>query len=247
MRILAAVAVMAFTASLASAAEVDLSKIPRSINKEPAYKAKDPKYALAVFGPEAKTRVWLVLDKSKPDAKNYDVLYADLNANGDLTEANERFAPDDGDAAESKLFKLPDFVDPLTKEKHTDVTLHATESRSINILSLRWNGKHKLGGGYPVDPDKGYMSFGPTPQEAPILWFNGGGPFRFQRWINAKSRIGEETDIRLFLGTPGLGRNTFCAFQEHVLPAEEGVSATLIYQDKNGKEQRAICELKERC
>lgn len=247
MRILTYFAIMAFTASMVCAAEeVDLSKIPRSINKEPAYKAKEPKYALAVFGPEAKTRVWLVLDKSKADAKNYDVVYADLNANSDLSEASERFTAE-GEPTDRAHFKLPDFVDPVTKEKHTDITLNITESRSVDIVSLRWNGKHKLGGGYPVDPDKGYMSFAATPQEAPILWFNGGGPFRFQRWINEKGRIGEETDIRLFLGTPGLGKNTFCAFQEHVLPAGEGVNATLIYQDKDGKERRAICALKERC
>ena len=34
----------------------DLTKIDRTIAKEPAYKSK-PKYCLLVFGPEAKTRV----------------------------------------------------------------------------------------------------------------------------------------------------------------------------------------------
>jgi hypothetical protein len=47
------------TPSLALAA--DLSKIDRTIKKEPKYKGK-PKYCLLVFGPEAKTRIWLVLD-----------------------------------------------------------------------------------------------------------------------------------------------------------------------------------------
>jgi len=55
----------------------DLTKIPRTIAKEPVYKTK-PKYCLFVFGPEAKTRLWLVLDG--------DVLYVDKNGNGDLTE-----------------------------------------------------------------------------------------------------------------------------------------------------------------
>ena len=39
----------------------DLRNIDRSIGKEPAYESK-PKYCLVVFGPEAKSRVWLVLD-----------------------------------------------------------------------------------------------------------------------------------------------------------------------------------------
>jgi hypothetical protein len=62
----------------------DLSKIDRTIVKEPAYKSK-PKYCLLVFGPEAKTRVWLVLDG--------EVLYVDRNGNGDLTEQGERMEP----------------------------------------------------------------------------------------------------------------------------------------------------------
>src|ERR1700724_3146257 len=65
----------------ASAWAADLTKIDRTIAKEPAYKSK-PKYCLLVFGPEAKSRVWLVLDG--------DVLYVDRNGNGDLTEKGER-------------------------------------------------------------------------------------------------------------------------------------------------------------
>ena len=59
----------------------DLTKIDRTIAKEPAYKSK-PKYCLLVIGPEAKTRVWLVLDG--------ETLYVDRNGNGDLTEDGER-------------------------------------------------------------------------------------------------------------------------------------------------------------
>ncbi|MCI0642813.1 MAG: hypothetical protein L0Y72_17845 [Gemmataceae bacterium] len=46
---------------IANASAGDLSKIERTIGKEPAYQSK-PKYCLVVFGPEAKSRVWLVLD-----------------------------------------------------------------------------------------------------------------------------------------------------------------------------------------
>jgi hypothetical protein len=59
----------------------DLSKIERTITKEPKYQSK-PKYCLLIFRPEAKTRVWLVLDG--------DILYVDRNDNGDLTEEGER-------------------------------------------------------------------------------------------------------------------------------------------------------------
>ena len=59
----------------------DLTKIDRAIRKEPAYKSKEPRYCLLVFGPAADYRVWLVLDG--------DTLYVDRNGNGDLTEAGE--------------------------------------------------------------------------------------------------------------------------------------------------------------
>jgi hypothetical protein len=68
----------------------DLAKIPRQIKKQPAYKAKEPLYGLYAFGPEAKTRVWAVLDKSAVDREQYDVLYFDRDADGDLTDENER-------------------------------------------------------------------------------------------------------------------------------------------------------------
>ena len=70
-----------FAGLLASAAAAgpDLAKIDRTIRKEPAYQTKSPRYCLLVFGPEAKTRVWLVLDG--------DLLYVDRDGDGDLTGA----------------------------------------------------------------------------------------------------------------------------------------------------------------
>src|SRR5262249_28513553 len=62
-------------------AAADLTKIDRKIGKEPVYQSK-PKYCLLVFGPEAKTRVWVVLDGQ--------TLYVDRNGDGDLTESGER-------------------------------------------------------------------------------------------------------------------------------------------------------------
>ena len=67
-------------APLAQAA--DLAKVERRIGKEPTYQTKTPKYCLLVFGEQARTRVWLVQDG--------DVLFVDRNANGDLTEKDER-------------------------------------------------------------------------------------------------------------------------------------------------------------
>ena len=57
------------------AGATDLKMLDRTIGKEPKYSSR-PNYALLVFGPEAKTRVWLILVGQ--------VLYVDRNGNGDL-------------------------------------------------------------------------------------------------------------------------------------------------------------------
>ncbi len=52
--------------------------------KEPKYDT-EPRYALLAFGDKREQRVWMVLDGT--------TLYVDSNANGDLTEPNERLEP----------------------------------------------------------------------------------------------------------------------------------------------------------
>ncbi len=87
-----ALAALALGWAAPPARSAELRKIDRTVGKEPRYAAQ-PRYALLVFGPEAKTRVWLVLDSQ--------VLYVDRNGNGDLTEANERIEPDPAAAKKS--------------------------------------------------------------------------------------------------------------------------------------------------
>src|SRR5207244_1492585 len=92
----------------------DLSKVDRTIAKEPAYQTK-PKYCLLVFGPEAQHRVWLVLDG--------DTLYVDRNGNGDLTEPGEKVAAEKGEGAEEGeyTFKVGDIRDGQRLHKELNV------------------------------------------------------------------------------------------------------------------------------
>src|SRR5262245_41888115 len=101
----------------------------RRLTKEPAYQAA-PKYYLLVFGPEAKTSVWLVFDGT--------TLYVDRNANGDLTEPGERFTPKESKVTteiEGKEYphldyEIPDVTERDGKTKHTQLRvslMRATE------------------------------------------------------------------------------------------------------------------------
>jgi hypothetical protein len=62
----------------------DYTRINRPLVKEPAYQSRVPQYGLLLFGPEARLRVWVVLDG--------DTIYLDRNGDGDLTGKEKRFA-----------------------------------------------------------------------------------------------------------------------------------------------------------
>ena len=68
-------AVLLVAAGLTSASAADLSTLDRALKDEPKYTTRTPKYCLLVFGPEARTQVWLVHDgdimhvHSSPDGK----------------------------------------------------------------------------------------------------------------------------------------------------------------------------------
>src|SRR5262245_5093937 len=112
MRMLSLICTLLVVGSTAIIARgADLSKIDRAIAKEPVYKGK-PEYCLLVFGPEARTRVWLVQDG--------DVLYVDRNGNGDLTEEGEQVRPK-STADNYLLFEAGSVSDG--KLTHTELTV----------------------------------------------------------------------------------------------------------------------------
>jgi hypothetical protein len=251
MRRVSIVSVALYLVALTAAPEAgagdppDLSKIDRRVAREPVYTAKQPLYALYVFGPRTQTRVWAVLDKSKADAPRYDVLYFDRNADGDLTAADERIEGRiQGDDA---FFDIGSFIDSRSEQTHTDLSIRRTEGDdSTTMFRMKWCDKVSIRGGYA--PESGpYTQFATTAAEAPILWPGADGSFSFQFWLIDSLDIGEESDVRVFLGHQGRGKNTFCAVPDTFLPKTVPVLATLIYRDKSGKECRARSELRSRC
>jgi hypothetical protein len=237
---------LGLTCGVGHAADLpDLSKVDRRIAKEPAYKSKQPLYGLYVFGPQAKTRVWAVLDKSQSNALTYDVLYFDRNADGDLTGVNERI---EGKAENGRMqFDLGSFTDPATGQKHTELVLsYRPQDDGMVMLSMKWCGEVVIRGGYALKPGP-YTQFASSPAKAPVLWPGAEGPLSFQFWSMSPLTIGVEEDIRVFLGHRGHGENTFCAVPDTYLPKLVPVAATLIYRNVNGKEKRAQSELRERC
>jgi hypothetical protein len=153
LRFLSALATLAVsTATLVAA---DSTKIDRHIAKEPVYQSKSPKYCLLVFGAEAKTRVWLVLDG--------DTLYLDRNANGDLTEENERIKRN------GREFEAGEITEIAGKAKYAHLRLKQLdlpekELQGLCMISLEVRDKLR---------QYGLVRFADRPEVAPVLHFDG--------------------------------------------------------------------------
>jgi hypothetical protein len=142
-------------------AEVDYSKIDRAIAKEPAYQSKTPRYFLLVFGADAKTRIWCVLDG--------ETLYIDKNGSGDLSEPGKAVKSKDGG------FIVDAVADQDGKTKHTGIRMHRTPTAH--------DGKQEEMIHIAVDVNDRYRQYcfvrkmANRADEAPIVHF--GGPLRF--------------------------------------------------------------------
>jgi hypothetical protein len=180
---------------------VDLSKIDRTIRKEPAYQTKTPRYCLLVFGPQAKTKAWVIVDG--------DALYVDRNCNGDLTEEGERTAIKRNWELNLDQTKRGKWIQgdnvPVAITEPDGTVHHVSFRRASKGFGL---GAKSLGGQYVGSTYRNDLEFADRPQDAPIVHLN--GPLTLQ--LVDPPRIwapGESVDLAVLFGTPGLGKNTF--------------------------------------
>jgi hypothetical protein len=262
-RFTAAVACMLLLAAPMSAAE--LTQIDRKITKEPVYKS-NPKYCLLVFGPEAKTRVWLVQDG--------DILYVDRNGNGDLTEADEKVPADKADGAREgeRIFSVGDIrdgaqlhkalfvgvrkLDFLAEQNELAKALLAKNPKALGYfltIEMEMPGWKGAGVGARVRQSTfidvhGILQFADRPQDAPIVHF--GGPWQVMLFGSQTLTIGRERDMVLGVGTPGLGAGT-SAYIDYggVIPENIYPTVEVTYPPKKPGEPpvRERYELKRRC
>jgi hypothetical protein len=201
----------------------DLTRIDRTIRKEPAYKGK-PRYCLLAFGPEAKTHVWLVQDG--------DVLYVDRNGNGDLTDAGERVALKNS-SKDFRSFEAGDVRDGALTHTGLVVTqMRATEDYAGNAKEYArikgrgaeaWIWTVRVSAERPADdtrklPKKisyvvngdglGFLVFAERPQDAPVIHFNGPWTLGLQD-IKQRLVAGRKSMLQIGVGTQGVGPGTF--------------------------------------
>jgi hypothetical protein len=216
--------------ALANAA--DLSKVDRTIKKEPAYKGK-PKYCLLVFGPEAKTRVWVVLDGT--------TLYVDTNGNGDLTDPGERFPNDGKDLKEFEVADRPG----KGRYKVRSIGVHRSEKegRVFLMANVEFVGRFKQ-----------YCDLAPSEslREAPVAHF--GGPLRMglreMNWAPVQKLVrGQYTDLNVWVGTFDRANGCWVVVRSDGLPEGLNPVAQVEYPPARPEAKPVIgrYELKERC
>jgi hypothetical protein len=245
----------------------DLTKVDRTIRKEPAYESKAPKYCLLVFGPEAKHRVWLVQDG--------DTLYIDRNGNGDLTNTGEKVARSKdagakegpcvfevGDLPEGKLLHK-DFRIEVSKLKlkgdgeellQQHLAKHPQAPAYAVMLAVEMPGWQSIGEGkrlYQIAisfDHLGVLAWSDRPATAPVLHFR--GPWHLVPFGSPpKLTGGRPEDFVLSLGTPGVGPGTtvYTAY-EGVVPEKKYPKVEITYPPAPpGAPQKELYELKERC
>ncbi len=220
-----------------AASAADLKRIDRTIAKEPMYTSKQPKYCLLIFGPEAKTRVWLVADG--------DFLHIDRNGNGDLTEPGERVRfsaftdMGEGAYAAQRSAEAGDIIEG--KLKHERLSLTQYRARKSFPAKERWeevlqaaakNGDDVVSNlsltleirPRPGDPLRiagrvtqyagmdgaGFLQFADRPAEAPVVHLR--GPMQMGLHSPQRLVLGREPgDLLTVVGTVGLGKGTFAS------------------------------------
>lgn len=221
----------------------DLSGIERKIAKEPEYKSRAPKYALMVLGEKASKRIWLVIDG--------DVLYADLNGNGDLTEDGEKiskydygeFTPTDG----SIDFAIKEIRDGEVVHRDFYVSIERADrlaallsdykellKRDPKALSFRIAGYLQAPGhkGLGLDGRKsvmaqydesGVLQFSSNPANAPIVHF--GGKLKLGLFGAHELIAGRSKEVCLGIGTPGVGPGTMGWVDYSEIPPKTPIQA----------------------
>lgn len=253
----------------------DLSKIDRSIAKEPTYQSKAPKYGMLVFGPEAAERVWLILDG--------DTLYVDRNGNGDLTEPGEKISAKVNKARDPAefgyTFEVGDLALGGKVHKGLSVSfprlalyaanpsfakfvpLHAAlkadpeaaaavvwgDVESARLKGGGVGGRLSLSAGFY--DEKGILQFAERPADAPIVHFDGPMHITFYG-LRPTLRLTRDNELVLMIGTPGHGPGTFAmlAYEDTVsAKAHPQIDITLPAAQKEDPPVKERYELKERC
>ena len=198
-----AIAAVAGSSALTLAEGVDLSRVDRSIRREPVWTSGNPQYCLFVVS--AERRVWFVVDA--------DDLYMDINANGDLTDPGEKLPrlkmsiEERAKPGSDTLWRIPDIEGSQGEPLITNIRIYNDFNRrsvpGAKYVQFDLLNRHL---GVFVRP-----TFADNPADAPILYPT--GPHRLGVSVRPSHKSAERTASNVFHVTgykyvDGLGPGT---------------------------------------
>jgi hypothetical protein len=232
-------ALLLITAGLSGAtlAQERPARLPDAVHAPGA----EAQYGLFRFGGSEPVSMWAVFAKSSAAAPAHDLLFLDLDADGDLTDPAERFVggPEQGYSEAVRGFDVGRLAVPGTGEVHTGV--HLVHYGWKVEWSLCWRGATWLRGGV----GRGWRDgvFGARPEDAPVFTPRLDRPLQFLEYENRAVPVGRTGWFRVVAGARGLGRGSFSRIDTDALPAGEVLLATLHYVDQDGTRRERAFEL----
>lgn len=233
---------------------VDYAELKREIAKQPTYVA-EPLYGLFLFGPAGDVPMWAVLDKSDAQLAYYDVLYLDLDADGDLTDPGERlvgkYDENMARAGMAVAIRLEELPVPGTEIVHTKFlvsTVRKTGRKGI-WFRMQWRGEEQVSGGYGPSGSDTTIWTG-SPATAPVLRPTAMGPLSFALWgeKDVKLTIGGEAHLNVIVGNRGFGPDTLAVLDEDFLDLEQdALYVTVIARDWDDEEVRERSRIQSHC
>jgi hypothetical protein len=197
-----------------------------------------------VFGKEAKTRIWLVLDG--------DILYADKNGNGDLTEEGERIRPTpfrdipisvpQQPPPTERDFGIGEVVERGGGSRNTVVKLTQSVYPALKMelytVHVLIEGKYEQTAAIP---------FGGSPKTAPVAYFHGPLSMNFYGDFPTRFEAGATHNLSLAVGTQG--RGTFAVIEYKPIPAGVYPVAEFEFPNKKpgGPPRKVRLRLAHRC
>lgn len=230
---------LAMFATAQTRAGGDLASIDRRIAREPVYRSGRPLYGLVALGPQAETRIWLVLDG--------ETLYVDRNGNGILGEAGEKVEAETPRTPSQKRREFPvgTLIESATV-KHRDFKVVRLSPKSGHVLlSLEVAGRGMQNAGVDLD---GSLEFAARPSQAPLVHFH--GPLHL-RLTTKTPLVRSEAGSRLnaWIGTPGLGAGSFANMQNDDIPETAHPRADIRFRSRSGEAKpiEVHVDLDDRC
>jgi hypothetical protein len=204
-------ALLLLLASVPPASAADLSKIDRTLKDEPKVQTRSPQYCLLVFGPEAKTRIWLVHDG--------DVMHVFDSPDGKATKKWRQVKGSHG------FYSLGDVWEVDGKTRHRNLHVRIGE-RPYVWLNVEGMGRMRAGW-----DRNGKLAFASSAKEAPVIHFN--GPVTMDLFREQEPfRSGAHECLNVVVGMRGVGPGTFATIDCSAYPKNGWPTAVIEFPAK---------------